>query len=91
MTTKQSQGHTAGPWSVGGHPRDDSGTAWREILAPSEFGPMYIGQAVEENARLLAALEGIIEWASDSGPLLGKGPMDIAAYARAAIARARGE
>ena len=47
--------HTPGPWTVGGHPRDNSGTDWREILAPSDFGPQYLGQALKENAKLMAA------------------------------------
>ena len=47
--------HSPGPWQVGGHPRDDSGTLWREILAPSPFGPQYIGQALIENAARIVA------------------------------------
>jgi hypothetical protein len=44
---------TPGPWTVGGHPGDDSGTNWREILAPSAFGSVYVAQALEADARLI--------------------------------------
>ena len=64
--------HSPLPWSVGGHPRDKSGTNWREILFPSPFGPAYVGQmqkedaelcvrAVNSHADLLAALEDLLE------------------------------
>lgn len=41
------------PWSVGGHPRDNSGSDWREITYQSEFGTTYIGQALKEDAALI--------------------------------------
>lgn len=47
--------HMPGPLTVRGHPRDNSGTAWREILAGGEFGPRYIGQALDVNAERLVA------------------------------------
>jgi plasmid maintenance system antidote protein VapI len=47
--------HTPEPWCVGNHPGDSSGTGWREILASSEFGPMYLAQALEANARRIVA------------------------------------
>ena len=44
--------HSPLPWYVGGHPRDKSGTNWREILFPSPFGPAYVGQMQKEDAEL---------------------------------------
>ena len=42
---------TALPWEVGGHPRDNSGTAWREILAENaEFGKVYVAQGFGPDA-----------------------------------------
>lgn len=57
------------PWRVGGHPQDDSGSDWRQILADTQpFGPVFVGsslkadaqlivRAVNNHARLAAALE----------------------------------
>ena len=45
----------------------------------------------DENERLRESLKAIAGWASDRGPLKGKGPMDVSAYARAAIAKAEGK
>jgi len=36
--------------------------------------------------RMEEALESIAGWASDEGPLKGKGPTDVAEFARAALA-----
>jgi hypothetical protein len=90
--------HTPGPWRVGGHPRDNSGTAWHEILTDAdEFGPSYVCQAMEQDARLIAAAPDLlaalrmavarIEVANAEGnPILSAWLAD----ARAAIARAEG-
>lgn len=66
-----SANYTPIPWEVGSHPRDGSGTEWREILAPSRFGPTYVGQALAPDAEfvvravnshdaLVAALRGMV-------------------------------
>jgi hypothetical protein len=54
-------GPTPGPWRVGGHPRDDSGTKWREVLTDAgEFAPSYVCQALEADARLIAAAPDLL-------------------------------
>lgn len=45
--------HTPTPWKVGDHPRDNSGTDWREILFESPFGDAYLGQALKEDAAFI--------------------------------------
>lgn len=82
--------HTPGPWTVGGHPRDKSGTGWREILHDSPYGPAYLGQALEADAHLIAAAPDML-----AALLLlvnGDGQPDeclrVMALARAAIAKA---
>ena len=102
MVTQQK--HTPGPWAVGGHPGDKSGTDWREVLAPSQFGPAYVCQALKEDARLiaaapdlLAACEVALRNAESRLYILPLGAPDIdrqalhaeAALYRAAIAKAR--
>lgn len=48
--------HTPGPWHVGPHPGNGAGDDWRTILADTpEFGPLYIGEAIAPDARLMAA------------------------------------
>lgn len=44
---------TQGQWSVGGHPGDGSGTAWRVMLAQGPFGPGYLGTALKSDAALI--------------------------------------
>jgi hypothetical protein len=62
--------HSPLPWAVGGHPRDKSGSDWREITYQSEFGTTYMGQALKEDAALIvtavnshAALVNAVKWA----------------------------
>ena len=91
------------PWVVGGHPRNSSGTSWREILSTSgEFSPAYVGEALDYNAAfivracnshddLVAALAGMMPENTGYGQ-----SMDWEAYAaavkvaRAALAKAKG-
>lgn len=68
--------HTPTPWSVDGHPRDSSGSDWREITAATEpYGPSFVGSVLEANAELIvravnshnalvAALGNLIEYAA---------------------------
>ena len=53
--------HTPGPWIVGPHPGNSAGEDWRMILADTpEFGPLYIGEAIEPDARLIAAAPNML-------------------------------
>jgi len=55
--------HTPGPWRVGGHPGDKSGTAWREVVTDAlPFAPSYVCQALEADARLIAAAPAMLEF-----------------------------
>ncbi len=46
--------HTPLPWRVGGHPHDNSGSKWREILTDAAtFNPAYICQAYLSDAELI--------------------------------------
>jgi hypothetical protein len=96
--------HTPGPWVVGGHHGDDSGTDWREVVGMGdEFAPSYVCQALAENAfpiaaslDLLAALKTALRvLVTVRGvPDKGKGRTDeqqaALDMARAAIAKAEG-
>lgn len=54
--------HTPGPWKVGGHPNDGSGSDWREIVSlGTEFSPSFIGTALRGNAYLIAAAPELLE------------------------------
>ena len=51
--------HTPGPWIVGGHPGDNSGSNWREVLSANgrPYGDgALICQAQEADAKLIAAM-----------------------------------
>lgn len=94
------EGHTPGPWRVGGHPRDNSGTAWREILTDSlPFAPSYVCQAQGRDATLiaaapdlLAALQGALRFMETvEGGMAPGQHMPEAHAARAAIAKATGQ
>ena len=47
--------HTHGPLTVAPHSSPTIGTDWRTIVARGEYEPVYVGEAIEENARLFAA------------------------------------
>lgn len=53
--------HSPAPWTVGGHPNDGSGTMWRNVLHPSQFGPTYVCSAVLPDAILIAAAPELLE------------------------------
>ena len=57
MTTQ----HTPGPWTIRQSSNPKNGTGWRDIIVPGEFGPMYLGEALESNARLIAAAPELLE------------------------------
>lgn len=96
--------HTPGPWfleepytGTNRYPVTfDRGDNSRGTIAEC-YGQGGTREEVTVNALLIAAapdlleaLEAISGWASDEGPLAGKGPMSISAFARAAIAKAKG-
>ena len=52
MTTK----HTPGPWEVRPSSREGNGSQWRDIVSlGGAFTPAYVGEALEADARLIAA------------------------------------
>ena len=55
--------HTPGPWAVGPHPGNDAGTHWHMIVAREgeEFGPVYVGEALLSDARLIAAAPELLD------------------------------
>jgi len=55
--------HTPGPWIVGDHPGDNSGTTWRDVLSDSvrPYGDgALICQAQEADAKLIAAAPSLL-------------------------------
>ena len=49
-------GHTEGPWEVRPSSNRGNGTEWRDIVSMGgEFKPSYVGEALEQDARLIAA------------------------------------
>lgn len=52
--------HTPGPWAFRPTTKPNNGTAWRDIVAPSPFGPAYIGESMEENAALVCAAPDLL-------------------------------
>lgn len=87
---------TPGPWTVQASSNPKNGTDWRDIVSlGTEFSPSYVGEALEQDAQLiaaapdlLAALEDLI-WQHDNnnGQLCGMSLQD----ARAALKTAKGE
>ncbi len=65
MTTK----HTPGPWGFQPSSNPRNGTAWRDIVSHgTPFSPSYVGEALEQDARLIAAAPDLLEaasWARD--------------------------
>jgi len=54
---------TPGPWIVGGHPGDNSGANWREVLSDNDrpYGDgALICQAQEADAKLIAAAPSLL-------------------------------
>ena len=96
--------HTPGPWIVGPSSNPKNGTGWRDILSTGgEFSPAYVGEALEQDARLIAAAPSMLEalealfrecvmihrFGGDA--YNGQAADDAVASARAAIAQAIGE
>jgi len=81
-----------GPWEVIASSKPGNGTGWRDIVATTgPYAPTYVGEAFEDNARLIAAapeLLGLLVEAvrlADAGRVM---PSDTLRAARAAIAKA---
>lgn len=87
--------HTPGPWTVGPHPGNGAGSAWRTILSQGgAFPGAYVGEALERDAHLMAAapellesLRNLLGWHEGIGNTGGK----FIEGARAAIAKAEGK
>lgn len=87
--------HTAGPWEIRPSSNSNNGAGWRDIVSTGgEFSPAYVGEALEQDARLiaaapdlLAALRAYVELEESAAPY-SSSPMRE--HARAAIAKATG-
>ena len=53
--------HSPIPWTMGGQPKNGAGSDWREMLAPGKFRPMYIGEALKDDAQLMIAAPELLE------------------------------
>ena len=85
--------HTPGPWMVGNHPGDNSGTDWREVLSTDgAFSPSYVCQALQADARLIAAAPDMLALLEKLIDIEGPQPGHSAWYAevQAVIAKVRG-
>jgi len=57
MTTQ----HTPGPWVVLNTGSSTRGSAWRDVCSMgTEFTPSYVGEALEHDARLIAAAPDLL-------------------------------
>lgn len=53
--------HTPGPLSIFPSSNPGNGTGWRDIVTTSgQYAPAYVGEAIEENARLFAATPDLL-------------------------------
>lgn len=85
--------HTPGPWTIRQTSNSKNGTEWRDILGPGEFGPMYIGEALESNAHLIAASPDLLCACMAALDVLDThdiGQYGITPLLRSAIAKAKG-
>ena len=54
--------HTPGPWAVRESSNPKNGTAWRDIVSTGDhFSPSYVGEALEQDAHLIAAAPELLE------------------------------
>jgi len=50
-----------GPWEVIASSKSVNGTGWRDIVATTgPYAPTYVGEAFEDNARLIAAAPDLL-------------------------------
>jgi hypothetical protein len=93
MTAK----HTPGPWEVQPTSRAGNGSKWRDIVSMGgEFSPAYVGEALEQDANIIAAAPELMAALIATDAAMREHPCgdcrsdeDIA-LARAAIAKAEG-
>lgn len=92
--------HTPGPWEVRPSSNPASGSKWRDIVSVgTEFKPSYVAEAIESDARLiaaapelLAALQELIQYSEHHvGEVCTDSGLGSYVAARAAIAKAIGE
>ena len=93
MTTQ----HTPGPWIVLNTGNPERGSAWRDVCSMgTEFTPSYVGEALEHDARLIAAAPELLAALQQAQTLLHSMTLDPEDYPvtdaiHAAIAKATGE
>ena len=62
QTIKSLPPHTPGPWKVQPSGKVGNGTAWRDIVSEgAPFTPSYVGEALEQDAYLIAAAPDLLE------------------------------
>jgi len=70
MDRKQAK-YTPGPWRVGGHPGDSSGTGWRVVLSDGgTFKGAYVCQALEQDAHPIALAPRMVDALRVALPML---------------------
>jgi hypothetical protein len=68
--------HTPGPWIVTPSSNPQNGTGWRDIVSNGcVFSPCYVGEALEQDAHLIASAPDLLEaakkalqWIKDTQP-----------------------
>jgi hypothetical protein len=54
--------HTQGPWIVAPSSNKGNGSDWRDIHSiGEEFSPSYVGEALEQDAQLIAAAPDLLK------------------------------
>jgi len=85
--------HTPGPWIVAQSSNPKNGSSWRDIHSlGTPFTPSYVGEALENDAHLIAAAPEMLEALRKIESCLAPDDQDDAALSvRAAIAKAEGK
>jgi hypothetical protein len=74
--TKLIHPHTPKPWIVAQSSNPKNGTGWRDIVSTGcVFSPCYVGEAMEQDAHLIAsapelleAAKAALQWIKDTQP-----------------------
>ena len=92
QTIKVIPPHTPGPWKVQRSSKAGNGTAWRDIVSEgTPFTPSYVGEALAQDAYLIAAAPDLLEALRCLLDALPPGFTNPAqAHAHEAIAKATG-
>lgn len=53
--------HTPGPWRVTTTSNKGNGSDWRDIIGTSNFGDIYVAEALKQDAALIAAAPELLE------------------------------